>query len=82
MTIYREITAQNSCALKPKKIYITQRPKIKDFHDLAEFTFKRRARLWKPSTLRVNRDYRLDRLVLYLSFPSSYLLGWFINQMS
>jgi hypothetical protein len=42
MTIYPKTPAQNSCAPKPKKIYITQRPKIKDFHDLADFTFKRR----------------------------------------
>ena len=42
MTIYREITAQNSCALKPNEVYITQREKIKDFHDLAKLTFKRR----------------------------------------
>lgn len=46
MTIYRKIIAQNSCALKPKKTHIIQREKIKDFHDLAEFTFRRRSRLW------------------------------------
>ena len=51
MTIYREITAQNSCALKPNKVYITQREKIKDFHDLAEFTFRRRSRLWKSKMM-------------------------------
>lgn len=63
MTIYREITAQNSCALKPNEVYITQREKIKDFHDLAEFTFRRRSRLWKPSTLRVNRDYLKNQIL-------------------
>ena len=65
ITIYRDITAQNSCALKPKKIYIIQREKMKDFHDLAEFTFRRRARLWKPSTLRVNRDYLKNQILPY-----------------
>ena len=62
-TTYREITAQHSRAMKPNEVYITQREKIKDFHDLAELTFKRRSRLWKPSTLRVNRDYLKNQIL-------------------
>ena len=57
MTIYPHAKAQNSRIATAYKTYITQREKIKDFHALAEFTFRRRARLWKASTLRVNRDY-------------------------
>ena len=63
MTIYPEIKAQHSRALKPNEVYITQRQKIKDFHDLAELTFKRRSRLWKASTLRVNRDYLKNQIL-------------------
>ena len=71
MTIYSKTSAHNSCALKPNEVYITQREKIKDFHDLAELTFKRRSRLWKPSTLWVNRDCLKNQILPFFKTHAS-----------
>ena len=63
MTIYTHAKAQNNRIKTASQFYITQQPKIKDFHALAELTLARRARLWKPSTLRVNQDYLKNQIM-------------------
>ena len=82
MTIYPHAKAQNSRIATAYRTYITQREKIKDFHDqdlhdqdfqnqdfhhVADLAFRRRARLWKASTLRVNRDYLNNQILPVLS---------------